>query len=224
MISTSTTQSIPYRAPWREDDPEAPVFSLRAPSVIERGMMEAELAAPPHRAAQVRSWDLTDAIRKGVQKLFDGDEDQGRILDLLDVEDVADLTEDDTFLLNEVRKVLAEHWPPYMDLLAQAARREAIAPIVALRRFCTGIEGGGVTFSKGRDGQVSEQTLGQLQPMEIVAAGSRAYALAYGVGAGTEKNSEQPPASGEGQKTSGSASKSRAAGKSTGSGGSRIRA
>lgn len=215
MILTSTTATIDFKAPWREDDPEAPVFTLRAGSVIERAQMEAEIAGP-HRAGLVYGYELLAAARSGIATLL-ADEpeylEQVQALLNAEVESGADsLSDEDKQVMREVRKILAEHWPEYRDLDAQIERRRNIAPIVALKRFCTKIEGPGITFSAGRDG-VSDTTLGQLAPMEMMIAGNRAFALQYGATADAEKNSEQPPASGDGPTSSNSDDTSKAAGK-----------
>lgn len=175
--------------------------------------MEAEVAGT-YQAASVMPWDLRAACVDGVNALLDGDEAQSQVLALIEAEAAGDgepLSGDDRRLIEEVRKVLAEHWPPYRDLIAQMERRRALLPIVALRRFCTGIEAKGVTFTRDRTGQVSEATLAQLDPLEMTMAGSRAYALAYGADA--EKNLPPPSLSGDGPATSGSDSTSKAAGR-----------
>lgn len=213
MILTSTTETVPFTPPWRTDA-DAPVFHLRAASVMERGQMEAEVAGT-YQAASVMPWDLRAACVDGVNALLDGDPAQDQVLALIEAEAVGEgepLAGDDLRLIEEVRKVLAEHWPPYRDLIAQMERRRALLPIVALRRFCTGIEAKGVTFTRDRTGQVSEATLAQLDPLEMTMAGSKAYALAYGADA--EKNLPEPSSCDEGPKTSSTAGSSKAAGRS----------
>jgi hypothetical protein len=207
MIATSTTQTFPFKAPWREGDEAAPTFLLRAGSVIERGQMEAELTGD-FQAPRVWEYELRAAVRAGVETLLADDPSVGQLLELIDAEgggEDVQLSEDDKRLLAEARKVLAEHWPAYRDLVAQQARRQEIAPIVALRRFCVGIEGQGadekpITFTKGRDGFVSEETLGQIDPLELKVAGGRAYSLQFpGTGA---RNFPPPSPSGESQQNS----------------------
>lgn len=222
MILTSTTEEIEFVPPWRENDIAAPKFKLRAASVIERGQMEAEVAGT-YQAASVMPWDLRAACVDGVNALLDGDPAQHQVLALIEAEAAGDgepLAGDELRLIEEVRKVLAEHWPPYRDLIAQMERRRALLPIVALRRFCTGIEAKGVTFSRDRTGQVSEATLAQLDPLEMTMAGSRAYALAYGADA--EKNLPPPSLSGDGPATSVSDATSKVAGRSARRSGKKI--
>lgn len=97
------------------------------------------------------------------------------------------LSDEERQLLDEVRKVLAEHWPPYRELVEQLERRREIAPIVALRRFCTGWENvtndknKAVPFTRNRDG-VTDAALGQIKRLELMVAGNRAYALQYAAG------------------------------------------
>lgn len=210
MILTSTTQTVPYTPPWLEGEPGAPVFHLRAGSVIERGQMEAELAGP-HRAGRVLGYELRLAIRTGVETLLAGDTELDRVLGLVaaEAEGEADaFTDGDKRLLADMRAVLAEHWPDYRELVAQLERRNQIAPIVALRRFCTGWEGcsgdSGVeaVFARGRDGLVTEAALGGLSHLEMLMAGNRAYSLQYA--SGQEGNSQRPSSSDVGPQTSSS--------------------
>ena len=52
MISLSTSAPVRWSPPWREGAAGAPVYLIRAGSVIEREMLEAELAGE-HRAGKV---------------------------------------------------------------------------------------------------------------------------------------------------------------------------
>ena len=219
MILTSKGATTPYTPPWMCDDagnakPGAPILHLRAGDVIERGQMEAELSGP-HRSAQVWGFELRQAVRGGVIALLADDPDLDRLLGLIDAEgegETETLSADDRALLASVRKVLAECWPGYRDLVAQLERRRAIAPIVALKRYCVGMEIEGVTFELGRDGQVSDATMSQLEPFLISVAGNRAYELQQP--RGLEGNSPRPSPSDASPKPSGSASRLKAGGKS----------
>jgi hypothetical protein len=221
MILISTKESTPFTPPWElngdgSPKPGASVFYLRAGSMIERGQMEAELSGI-HRAGIVYGFETLAAIRSGLLTLLEGDPQLDRALGLVDAEaqgEVAGLSDDDTQMLVELRKILAEHWPDYRDLLAQSERRRQIAPLVALRRFCTGIEADDVTFALGRDGQVSDATLAPIDPMVLAVAGARAFNLQYPSSA--EGNSQRPSKSDEGQQTSNSGGASKAVGSSRG--------
>lgn len=217
MILTNTKQAVPFQ-PWEG----AATFMLRAGDVIERGMMEAELAGQ-YRAARVLDIDLVKAMREGIEALLTDDQAEKEIvLDLIDRRQSGDnpepLTDDEKQLLTQVEDILSEHWPAFRDLKAQMARRHEIAPIVALRRFCTGIVGKGlrdceIEFKLGPDGAVSSDTLSMIQPLEMSAAGHRAFSMQFGwAEAG---NSQRPGMSDAGQTTSTSSdAPSKAAGKS----------
>ncbi len=219
MILTSKGATTPYTPPWMCDDagnakPGAPILHLRAGDVIERGQMEAELSGP-HRSGQVWGFELRQAIRAGVISLLADDPDLDRLLGLIEAEGEGEaeaLDADDRALLASVRKILAECWPDYRDLVAQLERRRAIAPIVALKRYCVGMEIENVTFELGRDGQVSDVTMSQIEPFLISLAGNRAYELQQP--RGLEGNSPRPSPSDASPKPSGSAAPSKAAGKS----------
>lgn len=224
MILASTTETVPFTPDWLKEKPSAPIFHLRAGSVIERGQMEAELAGP-HRAAKVWGYELRGAIISGVQALLAGDPDFDHLMGLIASENEEDFnpSEEDKRLLAGTRAVLSEHWPEYRDLIAQMERRREIAPIIALRRFCTGWENctsesdAPVPFARDRDGMVSDVALRGLKWLELINAGNRAFSLQYG--AGEEKNSPPPPPSEGGLEPMSSDDASKAAGKSKAKGG-----
>lgn len=223
MISAEATTT--FTPSWLEGQKDPPVFHLRTPGVIARAQMEAELAGQ-HQAGRVYSFELLVAVREGVLALLDGDEDQGRLLELIDTEveqGTAQMTDDDRRLLAEVKKVLAVNWPAYRDLIAQIERRRELAPLVALRRFCVDIAGDGVTFTRAPDGMVSDATLLSIDPQVLLAAGNRAFALAY-VSEEERGNFARPSSSGDGQPTSNSDDGSTEDGMSTGGDGKKTRA
>lgn len=204
MILASTTEPVRFTPAWREQDADAPVYLLRAGSVLERSQLEAELAGPL-RAGRVFGFELREAVIGGVQALMKDDPDQDRVLALLgdEQEEGATLSDADARLLTEVRGVLAQHWPPYGDLIAQLERRREMAPLAAFRRFCTGWEGGAPgKHEYGRDGLVTDAALRRLDPLELMAAGNHAYELLYA--GGQEGNSARPAPSESGPATSSS--------------------
>ncbi len=222
MISTSTAEPIPFTPPWLEGKPDAPVYRLRAGSVIERGQFEAELAGR-YRAGRVYGHELRAAVRSGVETLLAGDQSLDHLLGLIEAEaegEEVELSNEDKLLLAEVRSTLAEHWPEYRELTAQLERRREIAPIVALQWFCVGWEGckgdGGnpAVFAQDRYGRVTEAALLGLAPLEMMVAGNRCYGLQYALG--QEGNSPPPTPSDVGPATSVSDAPSKAAGRSKG--------
>lgn len=223
MISTSISEKIPFTPPWRKEA-DAPIFYLRSAGVIERAQMEAELSGTL-RAGRVYAFELRAAIVSGVQTLLRDDPTKDDILALLaaEQEDNSSLSEKEKQELTEVRSILEESWSEYRDLLAQMARRDQLAPIVALRRFCVGWDnvatssGKPVAFALGFDGMVTDKVLAEIPELELRAAGNRAFSLQY-LGEATEGNSSPPPPSDEGPQTSPSDDGSKAAGKSKASG------
>lgn len=211
MILTSTADPVRYTAPWREQETAAPVYLLRAGSVRERAQFEAELSGV-HRAGRVFGFELRAAVREGVMKLLADDPDLDRVMEVLSVDDEDGLPADDAQLLADVRKVLAEHYAPYRDLIAQLERRRELAPIEALRRFLTGFENVDATFARDRDGMVSESTLAALDPFEMMAVGNRAYSLLYG--GGDQERNFPPRSSSDADQSSSRTATSKAAGSS----------
>lgn len=192
MILTSTTETVAYTPEWRAGDAQ-PKYFLRSGSVIERGQMEAELAGE-HRAGLVLGFQLVAVTREGVAALLADDPELDRVLGLVEAEaehvravasgETAEpLAADELQLLARVRDVLAQHWPDYRELVAQQARRQQIAPIVAFARFCMGWsdvmddKGRPVPFAKGADGRVAEASLGRVPHFELMMAGRRAFNL-----------------------------------------------
>lgn len=206
MISVSTKQTIVYEPlqGLQMDDP--PKFVLRSGEVIERGMMEGELAGPPYRAGDVYPWEKTAALRSGVETLLSGDDGASELIDLIAAAaqgGEGELSAADAQKLANMRSIMAEHWPPYAELIAREERRRKVAPIVAFRRYCVGIEGNASKAGKpieiklGRDGLVSDETLQELDPTLLTMAGNEAFALQYG--GGHVKNSERLSQSEESQ-------------------------
>lgn len=208
MVATSTTAIERFTPSWLLDENGMPkegaiVFLLRAGGVTERGMFEADIAAPPYRAPKVWGYELRAAIRDGINHLFATDPDRDRLLDLVDADEGEEMSADDKQLLAGVRDLLGRHWQPYGTLLAQLERRRELAPLLALRTFCVGIEAKGVTFERGKDGLVTEASLATIEPLELLSAGNRAYAKLTPP-ADAEGNSARPSSSDSGQATSSS--------------------
>lgn len=202
MISTSITEPARFTPPWYSDEATAPVYLIRAGSVRERAQFEAEMAGPL-RAGKVWGFELKAAVRDGITALMIEDPEFDRLMELVEVEKEEDLSAGDVQLLDEVRKVLAEHFGPYRDLVAQMERRRELVPVEALRRFLVDVEGGDALFTRGRDGFVAETTLAAIEPLDIMSAGNFAFTLLYG-GGGLEKNSGPVASSGSDQTTSSS--------------------
>lgn len=211
---------VPWPVPWAKGQ----TVYLRAGDVIERAMMEAELAGE-HRAGRVYPFEMEAAFGEGLATLLaETPDDAGQLLQFLQTEsEGAELGAADKAMLAQARDLLAEHWPPYRALRAKQERRNAMIPLVALRRYCTGWEGKGLpAFARGPDGLVTLEAAAGLEMLTITAAGSFAYSLQYGGGAVQGKNSEPPSKSGGDQGTS-TSSTPRKAGTSTARAGSKTR-
>lgn len=239
MILTSTSETVRFTPASRAGEPTPPVYLLRAGSVIERGQLEAELAGP-YRAGRVYGFELREAIQSGVATLLAGDAEQDRLFALVAQEEeemtaameaaaqgrdvpASSLSADDQRALADLRRILAEHWPDYRELVAQLERRRELAPVLAFRRFCTGWENVKAPFALGPDRQVSDAALRGVAELDILSAGNHAYSLLYA--GGQEGNSAPPDASASGPATSSSDAPSPAAGgTSPGNDGRRTRA
>lgn len=217
MILASTSITHPFTPGWQADLHPAPVYHLRAGSVIEREMLEAELAGK-HRAGRVWPHERRAVFAEALTA-FGGD-DAPELIELADREQAAmfgqaesALTASEQAMLDQARRVVAEHWPDYAELEAQVARRDALLPVVAFVRFCTGWDNvDGAEFASVA-GQVTDTALRGVPHLALRAAGIFAYQLLY-AGASAEKNLPPPSASNASRANSRSGGRSRAGGKS----------
>lgn len=221
ITSTSVAAAKRFTPKWLAGGPNPPVFFLRAGDVLEREMMQAELASD-HRAGEIWPWDKQEAIVSGLNALG-GESAEELTAIALAILGGEKPDASQRAIYDQSLALLAEHWPAYRILVAQEERRNALAPIVAFRRFCCGWENITdsrpsaepntiVPYSVGIDRLVDKAALSAIEPMALRAAGLEAYNLQWGLSA--EKNSGSPSKSAEGQETSNSAGSSKAAGKS----------
>lgn len=221
MIPLST-QPIRFVAPWRADEADAPVYFIRPGNVVERETLEAELAGD-HRAGRVYDFELLEEYISGVSTLLVDDPEHLQLIELAQAKAGGqELPLADAQAVAAARDVLAEHWPPYRRLVAQAERRRTIAPMLVFRRFVVGWEGLTEPWRRGPDGMVHLAALAAVPPLELRAAGNHAYGLLY---AGSQAgNSSAPSKSDDGQQISTSDEPSAKAGSSKASGGRKTRA
>lgn len=223
-IRANTTEPGPFTPPWLADDPAAPAFRLRAGSVIEREMLEAELAGE-YRAGRVWPYELAQVLADAFRAI--GGEDASMLIDLVQRElahtvgDGEPLGDTERATLDGARQVAVEHWPDYAALVGQMQRREALLPVLAFRRFCTGWDNLPVTFARGLGGMIADAALKGVKPLYIRAAGIAAYNLLY-LDESAEKNSAPPSSSNDAPPISGSGGALAEAGTSTDGDGTKI--
>lgn len=246
------TAPAPFTPSWYKAG-KGPVFLIRAGDVAEREMFEAELAGE-HDAGRVMESELNGAFEAGLAFLLADAPEQLAELQALLAEErgVAEhngevliraiglpLTDRPAFLeqesrqlpddqrqaLDEVRRLVHKHWPDYRALIAQQARRMAMLPLEAFRRFCVGWEGLKHPCEVGPDDLVTTAAVGRVPQNDMKAAGIHAYGLLYGASSEeTRKNSSAPERSGSVRKTSRSGAASKRAGRSKASAGRKTRA
>ncbi len=215
----STKEAKRHTPPWLKKE-DAPVYLLRSGSVIERSLVEAELAGE-YQAGRVFAFELMEAFRSGIVTLLGQTADADQILGLagaeLALEKGETLPPDEAKMLDEAREELARHWPPYRSIVARQSRRKELAPVIAFRRLCVGWENVSATFQKGPDGLIPLALLEEIDPLELISAGNAAYGMLYPSEA-DEGNSRRPSPSDEAPRPLTSRAP-KAAGKSTGKGG-----
>lgn len=207
MILSSTARGVapPFTPKWLEGQPDAPAYHLRAGTVMERELMEAELAGE-YQAGSVWQPELRDAICSGFAAL--GGDDAESLLALAEAHFAGAIEEAaQQSVFDEALAVLALHWPDYRRLVAQSERREAIIRLVAFSRFCCGWDnvrdanGALVEFKRGADGRVADAALARVPRFEMQAAGAAAYRLQFPE-LSAEKNSAPPSPSADGPEIS----------------------
>lgn len=202
MFSTALQS---WQAPWANDATD-PKYYFKPATVEERELFEAEAAA--FRAGRVFPWDLTNAFFDGLRELLP---DEPEIVDLFgDIHtrdsDGEAVTAAELVELHEVTDALTQYWPAYRKLVDQAARREAIMPVLAVRRFLRGweqvldSEGQPAPLKRGLDGRVAEECMQRMDTITIRSLGLNIYNYLYAVSA--EKNSVPPSKSVSVRKTS----------------------
>lgn len=182
---------------------KAPAFGWRVPTVTERELFEGEMAV--YNALAVYPWDIAAAFRTGLEALLPEQPEDVERLDAirekqLKIETATDdekkkldpLSAAEAAELAEATAALMRYWPGYRELVGQAARREAIMPIVAFRRFVTGWEGVAKDphLRRGLDGLITEDSIADIDSMLIRGCGAAIYRAMYQ--GGLEKNSEPP--------------------------------
>lgn len=213
LVSTGAAQAVRYTPPWFADQADAPVFLLRAGTVMERELMEAELAGEC-RAGAVWPWELQEAVIDGLRALA-GD-DAETLIALAEADRVDGIeSEAEKATLAQALDVLGAHWPRYRALVAQMERRRQLFPYIAFRRFCCGWENLSVQFSRDHQGFVSDEACSQIDTLSLIAAGRQAYTLQFPGGA-EEKNFDAPSKSADTPEISNSGATSMKAGKSRG--------
>lgn len=186
----------------------APVYHVKAGSVIERAQFEGLLAAPPYLAREVYGFELAAAAAAGVEALAPAG-DRGRIAQILGLKQAGTLDNDpaDRALWDALEPVLIEGWPAYAALKAFDARREQVLPVLAAKWFLRMVNGEPVAI--GADGMVADADLAAVPALELRMAGLHAYSLLYA--AAHAKKSEPRPKSGPIRAASRSAKKGRSA-------------
>lgn len=207
-----------WSPPWLDGGDSAPVYHWRHGSVMERNLLEAE-AAGRYGAGEIPAWSMHQAFADGIARLLPDDPDAGRLTEISQAEMRREPVEEaDKALLDRARRTLAEHWPPYGALVEQQARRDAIIPTLAFRRFVTGwanvtdANGQPVVMARGPDQCLSDDVLALIEPWHVLVLGLNIYNSLYARGA--EKNSAPPSKSGSAQKISNARRNSAAGGKS----------
>lgn len=216
MISTREPHRITARG--REDDPTAPIFLMRVPTLDERTLFEAELASPPWNAGIVHPFQLIHALEDAADALATEPDDRARLQEVLDYaqRDPDALDDSGRALLTAFQDTAAAHWPAYQTLIRKQERRRVVGPALALKRFLCGWENMPVAFGAGIDGAATDATLEALSAIDRLWLGYEIQARLY-LSADEGKASAPPQSSPSGPATSPADGGQRTAGRAGGS-------
>lgn len=211
MLISDARTPVRYTPPWVQDS-DPPVFFLRAGTVIERELFEADLAGR-FNARVVYAHELRDAMLSGLRQFADADD-----LDRLMAVALAGLSgklenDADTAVYSALETQMRENWPPYHALCQRLETRRALIPTLAFMKFCTGWEfvfaadtpdgeaPEPLVYARDGIGLVDQDVMRRLDPLMMRAAGNQAYQM-LGVMPGQRKNSAPPSRSGGDKGTS----------------------
>lgn len=198
MILTSTAAPHVFVPDWLKGDAKPPKFFLRAGDVLERELVQADLAGE-YQAGEVWPYELQEAIVAGLRELAGASAEQLIALAEAKFAGTMESASEEAILLDACSK-LATVWSPYKILLAQQQRRQTLIPTVAFRRYCVGWENVDAVYSRGLDGLVAVEPLSAIDPTVLKVAGWKAWSLQFG--GSEEKNSVSPSKSADAPETS----------------------
>lgn len=221
MLTIDARTPVRYTPPWLANQSDPPVFLIRAGTVLERQMFEADLAGR-FNARTVWPHELREALDSGIRALADVD-DQERLLRVAAGAVQQTLTDEgDKALFTSIDAQFRVHWPPYHALQQRIETRRALIPVLAFMKFVVGWEyvfaiddAEPLVFARDTFGYVDQAVLGRLDPLVMRVVGSEAYQMLTPSEA-QRKNSAPRSKSGGARKTSTSPPRKPA---STGTGG-----
>lgn len=207
MLVTDARTPVRYTPPWLAEQSDPPVFLIRAGTVIERDLFEADLAGR-FNARVVYAHELREAIQSGVRHIAEPDS-YDRLLEV----GLAGIggtlsTDGDKALFANLEAMLCDNWAPYQALNKRLEIRRAIIPPLAFLKFCVGWEfvfaiddGEPLVFARDGLGLVDQAVVRRLDPLLMRAAGNFAFQLLTPTPVQI-KNSAPPSRSGGAPRTS----------------------
>ena len=190
------TERVPYTPKWLDKGPakKRPRYLLRLATVLERDEFDAELDAMG--CAEVHAFQMRDVAIEGIRALVEAD-DADELVQLVESEYAGEeLTPAEKSQAKEVIEVLEKHWPDYQALRERTARRDRILPGLAFAWWVDGWEnvagadGSALEYARGAKGEIPDELLRALAPVERRAVGIEAYRLQYGR---SEAKNSAPP-------------------------------
>jgi len=178
-------------------------FLARPGTVMDRDLLEAELAGPRFNAGRVFDFQLIDALEDALDAWKPADDpDRAPLAELLHLarHAPADLSDSQRQLLAGFEETAREHWHAFAALANRRARREILMPALAVSWFLTGWEGIEQPFETGVDGRPTDRTLAAIPSTVRLWLGLEILKLLY-LGPDEGKASGSPPSSPPGRGT-----------------------
>lgn len=168
---------------WLKNEIDPPVFFLRVGGELDRELFQTELA-DRFNAPAVYTHELREAMLTGLSR-FAAPGDLNRLMMVTDAGFAGKIdSAADKALYAALEKQMRENWPPFHALCQRMETRQAIIPALAFMKFCIGwrnvrdIETRElISFAQDKLGLVDRACIARVDPLEMRAAGNRAYHL-----------------------------------------------
>jgi hypothetical protein len=175
MLPTSSKRRISFTPPWREEEENKPIYTLRVPTIEDRAQFNSELA--DRKAYFVTRGQFCAEARRAVEAMDPPNKDD--LLALLErissVPDNETIPEADGEQMAALEDVLTDQWPAYKRMASAAGRWTQFMPVLAARMFLVGWKNG--PDGKDRIGTLSDEDRMLIPNAELISIGWKAVSL-----------------------------------------------
>jgi hypothetical protein len=207
LIPGAPGQTHRFTPVWYNKRVPKPAYVLRSCSLRERAQYLADIDT--ECGGEIYQFEFDAAFREGLAAILPDREDapenaalRARIVDALDADRSGQkIAASEQAILDEAWATVKRQWAPMRALERRSVLRANFIPAIALKQFCVGLEhitdrdGKPIVWEADDDGQLTDQAILRIDPLELKFAGNFAHNLQFGASA--EKNSDSPSKSGE---------------------------